>query len=193
MKSIKRKALGALAVFALTAVFAPTVASASDVVWTDNGKPFTANRVLSLEGNLRFWHPNGGVKCGVAGAAVLEGGKNTGYMGLDIKASNCNGTDAYTFCTVSSVSTSNQFWSIAGSLEVIGTGTYVTFKFESSPWCPAPQEIAYGGGHWMNFDNVTGMSTWTPSGEVSSSQGGSAKIYGTYNLTPAGQYGIAQP
>jgi hypothetical protein len=194
MRSIKTMLLAAVAALAMVALLAPAAASANEPVWTDNGVPITEPKSLSLQGTLGFGSGSGGVECAVVGVATLVNNDNIGWIGLgNIDPKGCKGTGARAFCTVSSVTIDQGFWFFAaGGPGGMGTGTYVTVKFKEGAFCPAKEDV-YGGGHWMNMDNGTGMNYWSPTGSVSSSQTGTATIYGKYNLTPAGRYGLAFP
>jgi hypothetical protein len=195
MKSIKKLLLIGCGALAMVALSVPALASATEPIWTDNGAPLKGQGNLSLQGTLAFSSEKGGVECAVSGLAALEANKNTGWLwlGSSIDPKNCKATGWRAFCPVSSVTLSPSIWYFAAAgPSGMGTGTYATVKFGEHPFCPYKEDV-YGGGHWMNLDNATGMNYWTPTGSVSSSATGTAQISGKYNLTPAGRYGITTP
>jgi hypothetical protein len=197
MRSIKTKLLLVVAALAITAVAAPAGAAA-EVHWTKEGAPLKQEVFLTSTGNqLTLNSGNGGISCtGFEAGILLNANSNKGAYWPSIKPGNCSTFGGKAFCQINSISLLSTAWGIAGGGSKIGTGlgAGVVVKYKEGVFCVTKEDV-YSGGYWLNVDNPSSMSYWTPTGSVQVVEDGvanTATINGKYVVNPAKTYGMAE-
>jgi hypothetical protein len=190
----KTTLMAGLAISAL-ALALPAGASAE---WTDKGAKLVKNEAVAFAGNTSFVSNFGGINCTETTATgVLEpgiNGKITSFAAIN-QTTKCDASGGLAFCTTHSVTPTNINWAIqTNTASITISGMHVDTTFTGA-FCPY-HEITLKGNVGALPNNLTAVGSVALFGAVevvNSTTGaaiGQAQMGGTWNVTPAGTYGI---